>query len=98
MLFTPEFASPTGYCRVRFQMLYNGKKFGAHLKMIPNGQKSFDVLAIEPQAEWQTIEAVVDCRTQGLTKFEFHNSGEADQWLWIRSYEVFSATKDELPK
>ena len=98
MIFPPAFVSESGHCRIRCEVLYTGKKFGAHLKMIPDGQKSIEVIAIEPQAGWQTIDLVVDCRTTGSTKFEFHNWAEADQWLWIRSYEVFAVAKDQPKK
>ena len=98
MLFAPQFSSPTGYCRLRCEVLYNGKQFGAHIRIMPEGQKATDVMAIGTSAEWQTMDLPVDCRTLGRVRFEFHNSANADEVLWIRKYEVFGATKDEYPK
>ena len=96
MLFTPSFTSNTGYCRLRCEVLYNGKKFGAHIRVLPEGQKAGNAKGIEPNAEWQTIDVVLDCRSKGPVKFEFHNSAESDQTLWIRSYEVLKATQEEF--
>jgi len=98
MLFTPQFNSPTGYCRLRCEVLFTGKKSGAQIRIMPEGQKATDVMVIESSADWQTIDLPVDCRTLGRLKFEFHNSANADEVLWIRKYEVLSATKDEYLK
>ena len=98
MLFAPQFSSPTGYCRLRCEILYNGKRFGAAIRVMPEGQKATDVLQIEPMADWQTLDLPVDCRTLGRVKLEFHNSANSDEMLWIRKYEVFGATKDEYLK
>ncbi len=98
MLFAPEFASGSGYCRLRCEVLFTGKKYGAQVKLKPDGEAAFPVFAIEPQAGWQTIDIVVECRTTGPAKFEFHNFDAAEQPLRIRSYEVFAATKDDMKK
>ena len=98
MLFAPQFTSPTGYCRLRCEVLWNGKQFGANIRIMPEGQKATNVMAIDRSAEWQTIDLPVDCRTLGRVKFEFHNTANADEVLWIRKYEVLNATKDEYLK
>ncbi len=95
MLFTPAFASETGFCRLRCELLYSGRKNGAVIRIFPQNDKARDVLRIQPQAEWQSINVLVDCRTSGRAMFEFHNGADADEVLWIRSYEVFSAEPGE---
>ncbi len=91
MLFTPMFASETGYCRLRCEVLYNGKKYGAQIRVCPENDKAIDAVKIESQAGWQMIDVLIDCKTRGRVKFEFHNSANADEFLWIRKYEVLSA-------
>ena len=98
MLFTPMFVSETGYCRLRCEVLYVGRKYGAQIRICPDNAKASDAVKIEPSDQWQIIDAVVDCRTQGRVKFEFHNSANLDETLWIRKYEVFSATAGEFKK
>ena len=95
MLFTPMFASETGYCRLRCEVLYAGKKYGAQIRVCPENDKASDAVKVETQAGWQTIDVLVDCKTRGRVKFEFHNSGNADEFLWIRKYEVLSAGPGE---
>jgi len=98
MLFAPTFTSPTGYCRLRCELLYTGKKFGAAIRICPDNDKASDVLKIDPKADWRSIDVVVDCRTLGRVKFEFHNSAKPDEFLWLRKYEVLEATQDEYLK
>ena len=95
MLFSPSFTSSTGYCRLRCEVLYTGKNSGAQIRIFPEGQKAGNVKGIEPNPDWQTIDIVLDCRSKGTVKFEFHNAAESDQVLWIRSYEVLKATQEE---
>ena len=98
MLFAPRFASRTGYCRVHCEILFGGKKSGVKIRLAPNGLKAEDAVTIEPQEGWQTINAVIDCRSKGPAKLEFHITDDPDQILWIRKYEVFEAEAQDFVK
>ena len=99
MLFTPKFTSRTGYCRVQCELIFNGKKSAGKIRLCPDGFKAEDAVIIEPQEGWQTIDAVIDCRSKGSALLEFHLWDDPDQILWIRKYEVFEAeAKDYVKK
>ena len=98
MLLTPRFTSKTGYCRVQCEVLFNGRKSGGKIRLCPDGLKAEDAVVIEPQEGWQTIDAVIDCRSKGAAKLEFHLWDDPDQLLWIRKYEVFEADAKDFVK
>ena len=92
MLLTPQFTSDTGYCRLRCEVLYSGKKYGAQIRVYPESDKASDAFPIDAQPGWRTLDILIDCKTRGRVKFEFHNnSANPDEFLWVRKYEVLSA-------